>query len=111
MNSLGVRSAVLLHEYVEGQGHSLYSEGVGYMISGMPCCSETGLDVKSFETPFSGGLWSSHGKFLSGNLHWRVLKIACREAIITSLKRTCCGDDEGGFLSLLPIQLGSNQSN
>lgn len=60
------RRGVLLHEYdVEGHGGSLYLDGRWVHDFRHACAvSKWDLTVEVFDTPFAGGLWSSHGRFL-----------------------------------------------
>ena len=60
------RRGVVLHEYnAEGHGGSLYVEG-RWIHDFQHECADAAPDatVEVFDTPFAGGLWSSHGKFL-----------------------------------------------
>ena len=61
------KSGVILHEYdVEGNGDSLYIDGRWVHDFRHACAvSKWDLTVEIFNTPFKGGLWSSHGRFLS----------------------------------------------
>ena len=65
------RRGVVLHEYdAEGQGGSLYVEG-RWLHDFRHECASAAPDaiVEVFDTPFAGGLWSSHGKFLLVRKH------------------------------------------
>ena len=60
------RHGVILHEYnVEGQGGSVYAEGRWIHDFRHECLGVMpNLAIETVQTPFAGGLWSTHGKFL-----------------------------------------------